>query len=148
MIIVYWLIGALILAGFEAHTLGLTTIWFAGGALVAALFCGLGFPLWVQIVVFAAVSILMLVLTRPLAMKYLNSRTVKTNVDGMAGKTGLVTQPIDNLHGKGQVDVDGQLWTARSTDDDILIDTGTKVTVKAVQGVKLIIKIKEEDHVF
>ena len=143
MTVVFWLIAAAVLAGLEVLTLGLTTIWFAGGALVAAVFCGLGAPLPIQILVFGAVSVALLIITRPLALKFLNDRVEKTNVDSLIGKTCIVTETIENLAAKGQVSVNGQTWTARSTDDEIRIDEGLKVEVVSVQGVKLIVKKTE-----
>ncbi len=140
MTVVIWLIAAAVLAGLEVLTQGLTTIWFAGGALVAAIFCGLGAPLLVQILVFGAVSIALLILTRPLALRYLNSRTIKTNVESLIGKTCIVIQSIDNLSAKGQVSVNGQTWTARSTEDSVQIAEGSKAEIVSVQGVKLLVK--------
>ena len=86
------------------------------------------------------VSILLLILTRPLAKKYLNSRTVKTNVDSLVGKTCIVTEDIDNLRAEGQVTIMGQVWTARSVQDDMILKKDTKVRVKAISGVKLIVE--------
>jgi membrane protein implicated in regulation of membrane protease activity len=140
MTVVYWL-GA---AGFfllaEIFTLGLTSIWFAGGAAVGALMAALKLPIYAQIGAFVVVSIVLLVLTRPLAQKYLNSKTVRTNAESLIGETGIVTESIDNLYAKGQVTVNGQVWTARSFSDDVLLDKDIKVKVEKISGVKLIVR--------
>ena len=136
----YWLGAAAIFVVIEIITMGLTTIWFAGGALVSAVMAALSLPLWSQIIAFALVSVILLVLTRPWALKYLNNRTVKTNVDSLIGQTGLVTEDIDNLNAKGQVKVKGQIWTARSVSDDVQLHKGEKVVIESISGVKVIVK--------
>ena len=109
-----WLILLVLLLGIEILTLGLTTIWFAGGALVAFFAALLGAGLVVQIVLFAGVSLVLLAFTRPLAVKYLNHRTTKTNVDSIVGRHGEVVEEINNLQAQGQVKIDGMPWTARA----------------------------------
>lgn len=140
-----WLILLVTFLVIEIITLGLTTIWFAGGALVAAIASMVGAPWPVQIILFFAVSLALLFLTRPVAMKYFNKDRVKTNVESMIGRQGIVTGAIDNLQGTGQVNVDGQEWSARSEDDKGKYPAGTMVTVVRVQGVKLIVKEKQEE---
>lgn len=144
MTVLYWLIAAAVFLVLEILTMGLTTIWFAGGSLVGALLAALNLPLGVQVAAFVAVSILLLILTRPLAKKYLNSRTVKTNADSLVGRTCMVTQTIDNLRAEGQVSIMGQVWTARSVRDDMILKKDTKVRVKAISGVKLIVEPETE----
>jgi|MGYP000000659805 membrane protein implicated in regulation of membrane protease activity len=97
-------------------------------------------PLWSQIIAFVIVSVILLILTRPWALKYLNSRTVRTNADSLIGQTALVTQDIDNLNAKGQVKVEGQIWTARSISDDVQLHEGQKVMIESISGVKVIVK--------
>ena len=104
----------------EAITAGLTTIWFAGGALVAAIACYAGANLTVQILLFLCVSLVLLIFTRPLAMKYFNKETIQTNANSLIG------------------------WTARSADDE-KIGEGTVVTIEEIRGVKLIVKQNKED---
>lgn len=129
----------------EALTMGLTTIWFAAGAFVAAAVALFDCPFSVQIVAFVVVSVLCLVFTRPIAKRFLNDKTEKTNADSVIGCTGVVTEDIDNLHAKGQVLVKGQYWTARAEEDGKLIKEGSiiregaKVTVKKISGVTLIV---------
>ena len=93
---IYWLIAAGVLILIEMITLGLTTIWFAGGSFVGFLAAVLGADLWLQILLCLLVSIILLVFTRPIAEKHLNHSRVKTNVDELVGKTGKVIEEIDN----------------------------------------------------
>lgn len=144
MIVIYWLIAAGAFLVLEIVTMGLTTVWFAGGSLVSALLAKLGLPVWVQITAFVVVSIVLLILTRPLAKKYFNSRIVPTNADSLIGRTGLVTQTIDNLQARGQVTVNGQVWTARNTMEDEILQEGTRIRVKSISGVKLLVEPVEE----
>ena len=137
---IFWLVLLILCIAVEALTMGLTTIWFAGGALVAILGSLLQLPVYVQILLFFIVSLLMLFFTRPLAVKYFNRDRVKTNVESMVGRQAIVTDDIDNVQCRGQVTVGGQEWSARSCDDSVRITQGTVVTVAAVSGVKLIVR--------
>ena len=139
MTVMYWLVAAAVFVVIEIMTMGLTTIWFAGGALVGAVMAAVSLPLWSQIIAFAVISVILLILTRPWALKYVNSRTIKTNVDSLIGQTGLVTQDIDNLNAKGQVKVRGQIWTARSISDEVKLHEGQKVSIESISGVKVIV---------
>ena len=114
-IAVMWLILLGVLLVVEIITLGLTTIWFAGGALAAFLAALAGGPLWLQIILFFAVSILLLIFTRPIAIKYMNKNVSKTNVDSLPGEKAVVIKTIDNLRGTGQAVVNGLEWSAKST---------------------------------
>lgn len=140
----FWLAVVIALLICEILTLGLTTIWFAGGALIAFLAALAGANSWVQIILFLVISIVLLVLTRPVAMKYLNRSREKTNVDAVVGKTGIVTVDIDNLKGEGEVTLSGQPWAAR-TEGEETIAKDSLVEVVAVEGVKLIVKEKTEN---
>ena len=135
-----WLIITVILIVVEIITLGLTSIWFAGGAFVAGLISLTGAHWLVQLLVFAVVSTLLFVFTRPFAAKHLMKNVEKTNVDSLIGQTGLVTQDIDNLNAKGQVKVRGQIWTARSISDEVKLHEGQKVSIESISGVKVIVK--------
>lgn len=141
---VLWLIAVIVLAAIEIPTLGLTTIWFAIGALVATFAALLGLPFYVQCILFFVISLLMLAFTRPIAIKYFNKARLKTNVEDIIGKQAIVTSEVDNLQGIGQVIVNGQEWTARSTDDHIVLNVGVVATVVRVSGVKLIIEERKE----
>ena len=138
--LIFWLVLLIVCIGIEVLTLGLTTIWFAGGALVAIFASLLYAPVFVQIILFFLVSLLMLFFTRPIAVKYFNRDRVKTNVESMVGRQAIVTGEIDNVKAMGQVTVNGQEWTARSWDDRVKIPEGAVVKVRAINGVKLIVE--------
>ena len=131
------LIGAVVV---EIITMGLTSIWFAGGALVALIAAALHGPIWLQIACFVVVSVLLLTFTRPIAVKYLNKDRVRTNAESIVGKQAIVISEVDNLQGIGQVSVGGQEWSARSVADDEKLAPGCVVEVVAISGVKLICK--------
>lgn len=138
----YWLIAFVILLLIEVVTMGLTTIWFAGGAIAGFAANLLGGNIWIQIGAFLAVSFLLLVFTRPFALKYINKDRVKTNVDELAGKLAVVTEEIDNLRASGKVQLKGMEWTARAGEKETVIPKGETVEVLSVEGVKLIVKRK------
>ena len=122
----YWLIIMVIFLIVEIVTLGLSTIWFAAGALVAYIAALCGANLALQIIVFLVVSIVALIFTRPIALKYFNKDRVKTNVE-----------KIDNINATGKVLVNGIEWTARAVSDDV-IEPEAMVIIKEVSGVKVI----------
>ena len=128
----------------EIITMGLTTIWFAGGALVAFLVAILGMGPAVQIVVFAIVSLVLLAVTRPLAMKYFNQERQKTGAELLIGQKALVLEDIDTLKAEGRVEVRGQEWAAKTDAPDGKIPKNTVVVVDGIQGVKLIVRNGEE----
>lgn len=138
-----WLIILAVLLFIEIITLGLTTIWFAGGALVAFIVSLFYDNLVIEILVFLVVSLLLLYFTRPLVVKYFNPKRTKTNYEGVIGKEALVIRIINNINAEGQVSVDGQEWSARSETGEV-IDKGTRVIVKNISGVKLIVAKKED----
>ena len=142
--LIFWLVLLIVAIVAEVMTMGLTTIWFAGGALVAILAAVLHAPIWLQIVLFFLVSLLLLAFTRPVAVKYFNKDRVRTNVESMVGRQAVVTGEIDNIQGIGQVTLSGQEWSARSTDDRVRIPVGSVVDVVSVSGVKLIVKVDEQ----
>lgn len=141
----WWLIAFVIFLVAEIATVSLTSIWFAVGALLTFVFTFVCDVVWVQILVFLIVSLVMVLVTRPLADKYLNQSREKTNIDAIAGKTAVVTEDIDNLQAVGEVRLAGQDWMARSVDDSIRLAKGTQVVVKEVRGVKLIVQEKKEE---
>lgn len=140
---VLWLFAAGILAIIEAFTLGLTSIWFAGGAVGAAIMAMMGFSLPVQIAVFLLLSVILIAVTRPLARKRLNNRVEKTNVEAIIGQEGMVEEDIP-LHGNGQVRADGKTWTAVSIGGEI--KKGTLVIIKSVRGVTLTVEEKRTEE--
>ena len=136
-----WLVIMVACIAIEAFTLGLTTIWFAIGALVAWFvhFTGLGIE--VQVVVFLLVSILCLFLTRPFVVEKLKVGKIKTNAESLIGEYVKVISEINNINNEGTVKAKGQIWSARSLNDDI-IDKGEMVVVKDIIGVTLMVKRK------
>lgn len=135
---IVWLVLMVLLFIIEAATAGLTVIWFALGALAALIAALFGAPIWLQVLWFLVVSIATLWFTRPLALKYLNGRSVATNADRVVGMEGVVCEDIDNLAGTGAVKLDGKEWTARS-DSGANIPSGSVVKVRRIEGVKLIV---------
>lgn len=125
----------------EAMTVSLTTIWFAIGAIFAWLIYLTGLGLEVQIVVFLLVSIVCLIFTRPIAMEKLKVGRVKTNAESLIGQSFKVESTIDNINNTGTVNVKGQMWAARSLDDQV-IEKDEIVIVKKIVGVKLIVEKK------
>lgn len=138
--VIVWLIVTAVLIVIEMFTLGITTIWFAGGSLVAMIAALFNAPLIVQILLFVVVSFILLLIFRPLAKKYLNKNTQKTNSDALIGKQCMTISEINNIASTGQVKVNDIEWTARSTDDSIVIPKDTLVEIESIQGVKLIVK--------
>lgn len=134
-----WLALLLIFAFAEALSVGLTSIWFAAGALAALVAALLGGALWIQIALFLAVSLLCLAAVRPLAKKHLNSRVEATNADRVIGAEARVTEDIDNIQGRGAVLVGGLTWSARSQDDTD-IPAGTLVKILRIEGVKVYVE--------
>jgi membrane protein implicated in regulation of membrane protease activity len=139
-----WLIIFVACIVIEIISMGLTTIWFAGGALIAAVAAALGVPLWVQIVLFVLVSLVLLYFTRPIAVKYFNKDRIKTNAESLVGKQAIVISEIDNLQGIGQVTVEGKEWTARTVTDGVTLPTGSVVIIRAISGVKLMVEEKPQ----
>ena len=143
MKVIYWLAIFIVLLIIEIATMGLTTIWFAGGALIA--FCAgfVGFGLGVQVGTFIVVSLLLLLLTRPLAVKYFNQERQKTNAkpDRPAG-IGDRRHRYDKGQRAGRDW--GQIWSAKTDEPDGTIPKNTVVVVNGIQGVKLIVHAREE----
>lgn len=143
---IYWLIALGAFVIMEMISLGLTSIWFAGGCLVAFLAALLGAPFWMQIVLSLAVSILLLIFTKPVVEKHLNHNREKTNVDSVKERQGKVVEEIDNFNQKGTVLLDGMEWMARNAASDEKIPVDTRVVVKEVRGAHVeVIKIEEEE---
>lgn len=136
----YWLILFVILIVIEIATLGLTVIWFAGGCLAAFLLSLFNVSLPIQIIVFLAVSVVLFIWTRPIAMRYFNKDREKTNVESVVGKRAVVVKMIDNIHSMGTVDLEGMEWTARASRDEDIYQVDEVVQVIEVQGVKLIVE--------
>ncbi len=139
---IVWLGIVIVLIIIEIATLGLTTIWFAGGALAACIAALLQADLMIQVLLFLAVSVLLLLFTRPVAARYLNRNRTKTNVEGLIGTQGVVLETVDNLKGQGMIRLNGLEWTARTEEDGEILARDTVVEVVRIDGVKAIVRKK------
>lgn len=136
---IFWLVLLVVLLGIEVMTLGLTTIWFAGGALAAFLAALCGGTITLQIVLFLCVSVILLIFTRPVAVRHLNGKTTATNVDSLIGTQAVVTKEINNIMGQGEILVNGMSWSARAEQEEKIIKEGTIVEIVRITGVKAIV---------
>ncbi len=137
----YFWLGVLVISAIvEALTVGLVSIWFAPGALVAMILAFCKLPIAAQIIVFIVLSAAGVILMKTVLKKLIRPSASKTNVDAVIGERAVVTERVDNLSGCGQVKVGTQIWSARAMDPDIVFEVGEIVTVMAVEGVKLICK--------
>lgn len=141
---VIWLILAVVFVVAETITVALISVWFAIGAVLAMIAALFGGAVWLQILIFIASSGILILLTKPLSEKLVNKKAVKTNADRVVGQAGTVLQPIDNLKAEGQVRVMEQIWSARSV-DGTPIAAGTPITVKEIQGVKLLVEPAQQE---
>lgn len=139
---IVWLVAAIIFLIIEALSVQLISIWLAGGAIVAMVLALLNVNFWIQVLIFAVVSLILIILTRPLVKRILNKNVEATNADRSIGKEAAVTSEINNVLGKGQVNLSGQIWSARSSDDSV-INEGETVIVEKIDGVKLIVSRKQ-----
>ena len=135
----FWLAAVIIFCCVEAATVGLVSIWFAGGSLAALIAASLGAPFWLQITLFVVVSGVLIALLRPLMRKVILPKKTATNADRHIGQVALVTEEIDNLRETGAVKLDGVVWTARSLSNQV-IPVGTAIRVRSFQGVKVIVE--------
>lgn len=142
---IVWLGLVILLLVIEIATMGLTTIWFAGGAAAAFISTFFGAGPAAQRTIFLVLSLVLLIVTRPMAVRFMNRDHVKTNADSLIGKIAVVTADIDNFAQTGEVMVADISWTARSKEDACIIPAGSKVRICTIEGVKLIVEeIKEE----
>ncbi len=137
----FWLLLAVVLGVIESCTVSLVTIWPAAAAVVAAFTAAFGAGEGVQGAVFVVVSGILLVLTRPLARKFVRRKAVSTNADRIIGAEGIVTERIDPVGAVGQVKVMGQIWSAKSETGEP-IESGKCVTVSALEGVRAVVREK------
>lgn len=131
-----WLVALILFGIAEAATVGLVSIWFAAGAAVAMIVSALNGPIWLQVLVFLAVSIVLLALLRPFVNRVSNPNKQATNADRNIGQQALVIEEINNLEDTGAVKLDGVVWSARSEQGEI-IPVGRLIEVKRIAGVKL-----------
>lgn len=133
-----WAAAVVLFGILEAATVNLVSLWFIAGALASLVAALVGAPLWLQVLLFFAVSVMLLAALRPLVKKYVAPRVTRTNADSLVGQEAVVTETIDNLNAQGQVKVNGMYWTARST-DSTLISQGATVVIRSIQGVKVMV---------
>ena len=126
----------------EAETSELIAIWFMPGALAALVLSLNHVPEWIQGTVFIGVSALLLLIARVFLKKYIVKKVgqEKTDTDLLIGRQAKVEEDIDNSEEKGAVKVNGQIWSARMTDDNETASAGEIVIIESISGVKLICK--------
>ncbi|MFY2558508.1 NfeD family protein [Corallococcus terminator] len=131
-----WIVAALVCGGLEIKLAGFGLVWFAVGALVSSLAAGLGLTFFLQVAIFATVSVGLFAASRTLFKNVFmrNASHLKTGVEAMVGQEAVVMESIEGPHG-GTVRINGELWTARSLSG--AIPQGELVTVEQVEGLKL-----------
>lgn len=130
----------------EASTVSLVSIWFIPSACISMILALCEVKLWIQLIVFFGVFFLLMMILRPVFKKNMGLKIVPTNADALIGMQAVVIEPIDNLHAKGQVKIRGQVWTARSADENVFYEPNEVVTVVAIEGVKLICTRSTANH--
>ena len=144
-ITIAWLGLLIILLIIEIITVGLTSIWAAGGALAALILNILGLSLVWQVIAFFAVTFVLLIFTRPFAVRFINTQREKTNYEGIIGKTIRIAERVDNIRQTGMAVVNGQEWTVRAEDEQEVLEPETLAKVVKISGVKLIVRKYEEE---
>jgi len=142
LVAIIWLVLLVVFLIVEASTVTLVSLWFAAGSLIALFASLLDAPLWLQLLLFLAVSAISLIALRPLFRKFIRPRLTATNVDSVIGSIGLVTASVDNVSAAGQVKLGAMEWTARST-SGVPIEKGTLVKVDRIEGVKVFVSPAE-----
>ncbi len=136
---ILWLIAAAIFCAVEAATVGIVSLWFAGGALAAMVTSLLGGALWLQVTVFLVASAALLVAFRPFVRKVITPGITRTNANAMVGREAILTEDVDNLKETGALRLDGKEWSVRSETGEAL-PKGTLVTVVKLEGVSLYVE--------
>ncbi len=139
---IFWLVVMVIFLIVEMATISLVSVWFVGGSLAAFLVSFVAKEPWVEVLVFLGVSLVLLFLVRPMAAKFSVKKKdqIHSGAQALVGKRAVVTEEIDNLHAKGEVQINGQYWGAKTENDDITISKDKVVTVENVEGVRLIVR--------
>ena len=135
----FWGIAFIVFLIIEFAIQGLVSVWFAVGSLGASVVAVFGGPIWLQVLVFVALTVVVLLSLRPLSKKYINSKAIPTNADSFIGKKAVVKKKIDNINSTGLVEVDGVEWTARS-ESGREIEEKEIVEIIRIEGVKVIVK--------
>ena len=138
----------LIIAGFffilEMVTSGFLVCWLGVGAVLSMILSFFVDNIIAQVIVFAISSIVLMVMTKPLVKKFIDKGTIPTNKDSLIGKEGIVIETIDTIKAQGQVKLMGEVWSAKSFDEGKVIEKDTKVIVKEITGVKLVVEESEK----
>ena len=135
---IFWLAAMVVFIAAEAMTVSLVSIWFAAGALGAIIVALLGGGLILQVTVFLALAVALLLSLRSIVRKHFTPHVTKTNIDSVIGATGIVVTPVNNIAALGQVQINGMEWSARSSDNSH-IPAGAMVRVDRVEGVKVFV---------
>ena len=144
--VIIWLVIIVVFIVAEAATTQLVSIWFVPGSIAGLILAGAGARFWLQFVAFAVFAAALLILARPAVSRYIGTRHIPTNLDRAIGQTALVVEDIGNGV-VGQVKVNGLVWSAVCAQDSF-VPKGERVTVMAIEGVKLIVEaIKKEEAV-
>jgi len=138
--VVWWFVLFLVFLFIELITVTLVTIWFAIGAIAALITTLFTDSIVIQTIVFLVVSIISLLISKPLVKKFKKFDITPTNSDRVIGKIGDVTKKI-GINKYGEVKIFGTTWTASA---DEVIEVGEKVKVLSIEGVKLIVKKESE----
>lgn len=134
---IFWLISFILFIIIEIISFNLVTIWLALGAIIAGLSSLFIDDIYIQTIIFLISSILFLISTRPILVKYYkNKKSEKTNFDRIIGSIGIVSLEIKE-HEYGEVKIDGKFWTAKSNEN---IAIGEKVIIDSIEGVKLLVR--------
>jgi membrane protein implicated in regulation of membrane protease activity len=135
---IFWLAAMVVFIAAEAMTVSLVSIWFAAGALGAIIVALVGGGLVLQVTVFLALAVALLLSLRSIVRKHFTPHVTKTNIDSVIGATGIVVTPVNNIAALGQVQINGMEWSARSSDNSH-IPAGVMVRVDRVEGVKVFV---------
>ena len=133
---IMWLMIIVFLTVIEISTVNLVTVWFIASSVLSLILSFFIASFYIQFLVFGIVGIILMITTRPLIMKYLHPKNIKTNLDRVIGMTGIVTEEIKK-NVIGEVKVDGKKWSAIA---DKKIEVGSEVVVLEIDGVKLKVK--------
>lgn len=138
--LVFWGVMTLVFLLVEAMTPQLLSVWFAVGSLAALGSAALGAPVWVQILVWLAVSAAALFAMRPISRRFRQRGEERLNANRIIGRHGIVVQTIDPSRAEGQIRIDGVLWSAKCEGEEPIAE-GVRVKVLRIEGVKALVRV-------
>lgn len=141
-LIILWIFVLVACIVVELATMQFLTIWFGLASVPALILAATGQPVWLQFLVFFVTAAVLVVCTRPF-VKNFQKKIVATNADLDIGRTAVVTETIENSKNAGRVNLNGVFWAAKSADDSV-IEEGTTVVVKEINGTKLIVSAESK----